>query len=96
MNFTADTGFIQKIIDYAVNTVNLDAKKMQILYEYAMAHMDIVSKNTVRKAMSKSKTPVQNGLSTNNVPGLTTLNIPNPTPNNVQQRSQELVNQNKI
>jgi len=95
MNFQADTGFIQKIIDFATSA-DIDEKVMNTLYAYAMQHMKIVAQNTARKALL-NQTPAtpENGLSTNNVPGLTTMNIPNPTPENVQERSQTLTQNNK-
>jgi len=99
MNFQADAGFVQKLVDFVV-AQELPADVINKIYAYAIKHMPIVAKNTVRKAMTNTanagaNSGESNGISINNVPGITTLNIPNPTPNNVQERSQELTQQNK-
>lgn len=94
MNFQADTGFIQKLIDFTLEQ-DIDEKLTATITAYALSHMEIVSRNTARKALANPM-PIQNGISTNNVPGITNLNIPNAEPGNVQERSQALTNQNTI
>ena len=96
MNFNADTGFVQKLIDYSLE-LNLEPDVIAKVVSYAEQHLEIAAQNTLRKKLATAgmqPTPA-NGLSTNNVPGITTMNIPNPEAGNVQARSQALTNTNK-